>query len=56
MAAHVILISERRPALRLARRPRFNNGAGRQGKMYAKPKDETRPTDLDLEMAIFAAP
>jgi hypothetical protein len=41
----------------VARRPRFKNGAGREeGKVYAKPKDETRPTDLDLEMAIFAAP
>ena len=61
MAASVIPLSERMviPAegSPLARRPRFKNGAGREeGKMYAKPKDETRPTDLDLEMAIFAAP
>jgi hypothetical protein len=61
MAAYVIPISERTvdPAKgpQLATRPRFRNGAGRQeGKMYTRHKDETRPTDLDLEMAIFAAP
>lgn len=61
MAASVIPISEHmaNPAdgSPLARRPRFKNGAGREEwKMYAKPKGETRPTDLDLEMAILAAP
>jgi hypothetical protein len=61
MAASVILHSERTviPVERsqLLRRPGFTNGVGREGgKMYAKPKNETRPTDLDLEMAIFAAP
>jgi hypothetical protein len=61
MAAYVIPISERTvdPAEgpQLAGRPRLRNGAGRQeGRMYTRPNDETRPTDLDLEMAIFAAP
>ena len=61
MAASVILLSERTviPAegSQLARRTRFKYGAGREeGTMYANPKDETRPTDLDLETAIFAAP
>jgi hypothetical protein len=61
MAASVILISERTvdpvEDPQLATRPRLGNGAGRQeGRTYTRPKDETRPTDLDLEMAIFAAP
>jgi hypothetical protein len=61
MAASVILLSERTviPAegSQLARRPRFKNGAGREeGTMYTRPNDETRPTDLELEMATFAAP
>jgi hypothetical protein len=61
MAASVILLSERTviPAegAQLARGPRLKNRAGREeGTMYARPKDESRPTDLDLEMAIFAGP
>jgi hypothetical protein len=61
MAAYVILISERTvdpvEGPQLARRPRFRNGASpEEGRMYTRPNDETRPTGLELEMAIFAAP
>jgi hypothetical protein len=37
--------------------PRFKNAIGQEdGEVDTRPNDETRPTELDLEIAIFAAP